>query len=63
MKKIDVGHLKFNMLNTLKTHVKLELDIFTLEKNTLRVKINEISSIRKRYEVENVLVGEPKLVE
>jgi hypothetical protein len=59
---IQDGHLYFRLLNTQKPHVKLRLDIFTLEHNSLRVKINEINPLRKRYEVEHSLVGEPKLV-
>ena len=63
LKKISTGHLQFHLSNTLKPHVKLQLDVFTLEENSLRVKINEVNPIRKRYEVEHALVGEPKLVE
>jgi hypothetical protein len=62
MKIITNGHLQFSFLNTLKPHVKFQLDLYTLEHNSLRVKINEINPLRKRYEVENVLVSEPKLV-
>ncbi len=62
MKTITNGHLQFSLSNTLKSHVKFQLDLFTLEQNSLRVKINEINPLRKRYEVENVLVEEPKLV-
>ena len=62
MKTISNGHLQFILINTLKTHVKFQLDLFTLDQNTLRVKINEVDPIRKRYEVEKVLVGEPKIV-
>jgi len=62
MKTISNGHLQFTLINTLKTHVKFQLDLFTLDQNTLRVKINEVDPIRKRYEVEKVLVGEPKIV-
>lgn len=51
------------LLHNLKSHVKFKLDIFTLEHNSLRVKINERNPIRKRYEVQDSLVGEPKLVE
>jgi hypothetical protein len=61
-KQIQIGHYQFLLLNTLESHVKFQLDIFTLEHNSLRVKINEINPIRKRYEVEHALVGEPKLV-
>jgi hypothetical protein len=63
MKTIKTGHLQFSFANTLKSHVKFQLDLYTLEHNSLRVKINEVNPIRKRYEVENVLVGQPKLVE
>ena len=63
LKNIGKGHLQFRLVNTLKSHVKLQLDLFTLEENSLRVKINEVEPIRKRYEVENVLVAEPKLTE
>ncbi len=62
MKKIQNGHLQFVLLHTEKSHVKFQLDLFTLEQNSLRVKINEINPLRKRYEVEYSLVGEPKLV-
>jgi hypothetical protein len=62
MKTITNGHLQFLLRNTLKPHVKFQLDLYTLEHNSLRVKINEINPLRKRYEVEYVLVGEPKLV-
>ena len=62
MKAINSGHLQFVLLNTLKSHVKFQLDLYTLEHDTLRVKINEINPLRKRYEVEHVLVGEPKVV-
>ncbi len=62
MKKIKPGQLQFSLLNSEKSHVKFQLDIFTLELNSLRVKINEINPLRKRFEVEHSLVGEPKLI-
>jgi len=62
MKIITNGHLQFLLVNTEKSYVKFRLDIFTLEHNSLRVKINERNPLRKRYEVEHTLVGEPKLV-
>ena len=62
MKVINSGHLQFVLFNTLKSHVKFQLDLYTLEHDTLRVKINEINSLRKRYEVEYVLVDELKVV-
>ena len=63
MKKVKTGHLQFVLSNTEQSNVKFQLDIYTLEQNSLRVKINEINPIRKRYQVEHSLVGEPKLVE
>lgn len=62
MIKDDNGHLQFKMINTLVDNVQFQLDIFTLDHRTLRVKINEINSLRKRYEVKDSLVTEPKLV-
>jgi hypothetical protein len=62
MKTIKPGQLQFLMFNNEKSHVKFRLDIFTLEQNSLRVKINEINPLRKRFEVEHSLVGEPKLI-
>ncbi|CAF0776287.1 unnamed protein product [Rotaria sordida] len=61
-KIIKNGHLRFLLLNTLKSHIKFKLEIFTLEHNSLRIKINELNPIRKRYEVKYSLVGELKLV-
>jgi len=63
MKTIGKGHLQLKLINSVKSHVKLQLEIFALEQNSLRVKINEIDPIRKRYEVENVLVSQPKLTD
>ncbi len=62
MKTIKNGHLQFLLVNTEKSSVNFQLDIFTLEQNSLRVKINEINPLRKRFEVEHSLVNEPTLV-
>lgn len=43
-----------------KTGVVLGADITSLEGNMFRVRINEKNPMRQRYEVEGVLVGEPK---
>ena len=43
-----------------KTGVVLGADITSLEGNMYRVRINEKNPMRQRYEVEGVLVGEPK---
>ncbi|CAF0830952.1 unnamed protein product [Didymodactylos carnosus] len=61
MKTVTNGHLQFVITNT-QNNVKFQLDLFTLEENSLRMKINELEPIRKRYEVQNVIVNEPKLV-
>ena len=62
MTTVKPGHLQFLMLNNEKPQVKFQLDIFTLEQNSVRVKINEINPLRKRFQVEHSLVGEPKLI-
>ena len=43
-----------------KTGVVLGADITSLEGNVFHVRINEKNPMRQRYEVEGVLVGEPK---
>ncbi|CAF4324537.1 unnamed protein product [Rotaria magnacalcarata] len=63
IKIVKSGHLRCLLLDNTKSHVKFKLDIFTLEHNSLRVKINERNPIRRRYEVKHSLVGEPKLVD
>ncbi|CAF3417293.1 unnamed protein product [Rotaria socialis] len=63
IKIVKSGHLRCLLLDNTKSHIKFKLDIFTLEHNSLRVKINERNPIRQRYEVKHSLVGEPKLVD
>lgn len=63
MKKIKTGHIQFELINIEQSEAKFQLDIYTLEQNSVRVQINEINPIRKRFQVEHSLVGEPKLVE
>ena len=60
MKTIALGHLQFLLLNS---DIKFQLDIYTLEQHSIRVKINEINPLRKRYEVEHSLANQPKLVD
>lgn len=43
-----------------KTNVVLSLQVTILQSNTARFKINEINPQYARYEVQNVLVQEPK---
>ena len=62
MKQVEDGHLQFSLHNTDQSSGLLALDIYTLEHRSLRVKINENNPLRKRYEVQHALVGEPKRV-
>ena len=50
-----------NILNK-KSSVLLSLKLQTLEKNTVRFRINELNPIRPRYEVNDVLIKEPQTV-
>ena len=47
-----------NILNK-KTNILLNLKLQTLEKNTVRFRINEGNPIRPRYEVKDVLTQDP----
>ena len=42
------------------SNVALVAEIFSLEDNMFRIKINEKSPIKERYEVVGALVGEPR---
>ena len=53
--------LDVNILNK-KSNVLLGLKLQTLEKNTIRFRINEGNPIRPRYEVKDVLIQEPKTI-
>ena len=53
--------LDVNILNK-KSNVLLGLKLQTLEKNTVRFRINELNPIRPRYEVKDVLIQEPKTI-
>ncbi|RMX38788.1 hypothetical protein pdam_00017684 [Pocillopora damicornis] len=53
--------LDVNILNK-KSNVLLGLKLQTLEKNTVRFRINERNPIRPRYEVKDVLIQEPKTI-
>ena len=50
-----------NILNK-KSNVLLSLKLQTLEKNSVRFRINELNPIRPRYEVKDVLIQEPKTI-
>ena len=45
-----------------RTQVTLVLSLDILENNTVRFKINERDPLRPRFQVQDVLVGEPKTV-
>ena len=49
-----------DVINT-RSNVVLQAEVFTLEGNVFRLKINEKDGLRPRYEVEGALIGEPKL--
>ena len=53
------GTVSCHILNT-KNNVTLSLTVDTLQKETTRIRINEIDPIRARYEVTASLVEEPQ---
>lgn len=59
--KISLSQISVQLLNT-KTNVRLVLDLYGLQGNTARVKINELEPLKPRYEIPvgDVLIGEPK---
>lgn len=59
--KISSSQISVQLLNT-KTNVRLVLDLYGLQGNTARVKINELEPLKPRYEIPvgDVLIGEPK---
>lgn len=59
--KKSSSQISVQLLNT-KTNVRLVLDLYGLQGNTARVKINELEPLKPRYEIPvgDVLIGEPK---
>ena len=59
--QVQATSLSVQIINT-KNNVRLLMQLFGLEKNTARVKINELEPLKPRYEIPvgDVLVGEPK---
>ena len=53
--KINNGHLSANLLNS-KNLVKFTLDLYLLKDSRFRFRINELSPLKPRYEVEGVIV-------
>lgn len=53
--------ISLEILNT-KTNVKLKLELFAIEGNVARLKIDEADSTKKRYEIPigDCLIGEPQ---
>ena len=62
MTVVNDGHLQFRLSNTMESEKSFRLEIFTLEHQTLRLKINEENPLRQRYEAKESLVREPKPV-
>ena len=55
--KIENGHLSAEVLNT-KNTILFIIDLFLLKDNTFRFKFNELNPIRKRYEVQDVIIDD-----
>ncbi len=43
-------------------NILFKLELVVLDNNKIRFKFNELNPLKKRYEVENSLVGEPKRI-
>lgn len=59
--KIQPSSIELHIVNT-DNNVRLLLQLYGLEQNTARLKINELDPIKQRYQIPvgDVLVGEPK---
>ena len=53
--QIENGHLSAHLVNT-KNNVLFTLDLFLLKENRFRFRVNELNPLRKRYEVEGVVI-------
>ena len=58
--RIEESGCKMDLLNR-ETNVALTVEIYSLVDNGFRLKMNEKTPIRKRYEVEGSLVKEPEM--
>ncbi len=56
--EVSDGVMKVNVMNS-KTSVLLQLELHGLLGNMVRMKINEVSPAKPRYEVPDVLIAEP----
>lgn len=53
--KIENGHLNAQVLNT-KNSIVFRMDLYLLKDNRFRFRFNELNPIKKRYEVEDVII-------
>ncbi|PIK52127.1 putative neutral alpha-glucosidase AB [Apostichopus japonicus] len=58
--RLENGVLHLNVLNT-QTGILLKLELYALQNQMVRMKINEVSPLKPRYEVPDVLVAEPEV--
>jgi len=58
---IKPNSMEVHLVNT-KNNVRLLLQLFGLQSNTARLKINELNPLHQRYEIPvgDVLIGEPE---
>lgn len=56
--RLENGVLNLNVLNT-RTGILLKLELYALQNHMVRMKINEVSPLKPRYEVPDVLVEDP----
>lgn len=56
--RLENGVLNINVLNT-RTGILLKLELYALQNHMVRMKINEVSPLKPRYEVPDVLVEDP----
>lgn len=55
--KTSYGHLNAQVLNT-KNSILFTMDIYLLKENRFRFRLNELNPLKKRYEVEDVIVDD-----
>lgn len=58
--QLNDDFLSIQVLNT-QNSVYLKGELYFLKDNSMRFKLNELNPLKKRYEVEDALVGEPKI--
>ena len=55
--KIDNGHLNAQAKNT-QNSILFSLDLYLLKENRFRFRFNELNPLKKRYEVEDIIIDE-----